>query len=946
MASIIPGYEYDIFISYRQKDNKYDGWVTEFVDNLKRELDSMFKEEVSVYFDINPSDYLLENYDVDASLREKLKCLVFIPVVSRTFCDPKAFAWEYEFKAFVEQASQDEFGLQVRVHGGNFANRVLPVRIHDLDSADVKLFESTIGGVLRPIDFIYKETGVNRQLRAKDDDIIKSPSQVLYRDQINKVALAAREIINGMMLQKESGETKARETTAKNVTGKKKDPGQEEQKPDKKEESGSSQDYEALTAKRVMYAKSLMKTKYIIPAVILLFVIAAGIIFLCHRSKVKWAKEEGLKEAKSLCVADFFFESFNLAKKLERYIPGDTVLQGILDEVSSYQTILTDPPGADTYFKEFSDTSGNWVNIGKSPVDSLQVPKMTLYRFRINKAGYDTLFGAVTTRTTIGARITRQDTLSRKLWKSGELPEGMVCVDGYWDEVKDKWEEDLGFFLDKYEVTNKQYKEFINHGAYRNRDYWKYEFIKDGKTISWEEAMDEFTDRTGRPGPSTWEAGDYPDAEDDYPVSGVSWYEAAAYAEYAGKVLPTADHWDSGVGYQFFPSGDYLPKHFIPLSNFNSSGPVAVGRKKGISFFGAYDMAGNVREWCWNKTNIGRIVAGGGYDSPTYMFSQWDHLPPFDRSPLNGFRCAKYDDREKIPETAFRYIDLGTRSTRDITSETPVPDNIFNVYKNQFLYDKKDLNAVVEMKDDSNNDWIMEKVTFDAAYDNQRMIAYILLPKNASPPYQTIIFFPGSYAQTSSEITKRQIIAEFDFIVNSGRAAVYPVYYGTWERYEAGIDKRSYEYIDRLVKQVKDFRRTIDYLETRDDIDTTKLGFFGFSWGGYLGAIIPAVEDRLSLSILKGAGFSGTIAYPEANEINYITRVKVPTLIMNGRYDANFPLETNARPFFNLLGTPEKDKSLFLIESGHNFYKRTSVKPFLDWCDKYFGPPNYLEEKQ
>ena len=112
MASIIEGYKYDIFISYRQKDNKYDGWVTEFVDNLKKELEATFKEEISVYFDINPSDYLLETYDVDASLKDKLKCLVFIPIISRTYCDPKSFAWVHEFKAFVEQASKDQFGLK------------------------------------------------------------------------------------------------------------------------------------------------------------------------------------------------------------------------------------------------------------------------------------------------------------------------------------------------------------------------------------------------------------------------------------------------------------------------------------------------------------------------------------------------------------------------------------------------------------------------------------------------------------------------------------------------------------------------------------------------------------------------------------------------------------------------------------------------------------------
>jgi hypothetical protein len=108
MASIIEGYNYDIFISYRQKDNKYDGWVTEFVDNLKREIESMFKDEVSVYFDINPQDGLLETHDVDASLEKKLKCLIFIPIISRTYCDPRSFAWDHEFKAFIEQASQDQ----------------------------------------------------------------------------------------------------------------------------------------------------------------------------------------------------------------------------------------------------------------------------------------------------------------------------------------------------------------------------------------------------------------------------------------------------------------------------------------------------------------------------------------------------------------------------------------------------------------------------------------------------------------------------------------------------------------------------------------------------------------------------------------------------------------------------------------------------------------------
>ena len=170
MPSLIQGYNYDIFISYRQKDNKHDGWVTEFVDNLKGELESTFKEEVSVYFDINPSDGLLETHDVDESLKEKLKCLVFIPIISRTYCDPKSFAWEHEFKAFVEEASKDQYGLKVKLPNGNVEGRVLPVQIHDLDAEDQKLCESVLKGVIRGIEFIYKEPGIDKPLTPDDDE--------------------------------------------------------------------------------------------------------------------------------------------------------------------------------------------------------------------------------------------------------------------------------------------------------------------------------------------------------------------------------------------------------------------------------------------------------------------------------------------------------------------------------------------------------------------------------------------------------------------------------------------------------------------------------------------------------------------------------------------------------------------------------------------------------
>ena len=197
MASIINGYEYDIFISYRQKDNKHEEWVTEFVNNLKCELESTFKEDISIYFDINPYDGLLETHDIEASLKEKLKCLVFIPIISRTYCDAKSFAWEYEFNAFLEKASHDKVGLKVKLPNGNVSSRVLPVLIHNLDIEDIKLLESRLGGVLRGIEFIYKEPGVNKPLTSEDDER-KNLNHTKYRIQINKTANAIKEIISGL----------------------------------------------------------------------------------------------------------------------------------------------------------------------------------------------------------------------------------------------------------------------------------------------------------------------------------------------------------------------------------------------------------------------------------------------------------------------------------------------------------------------------------------------------------------------------------------------------------------------------------------------------------------------------------------------------------------------------------------------------------------------------
>ena len=333
---------------------------------------------------------------------------------------------------------------------------------------------------------------------------------------------------------------------------------------------------------------------------------------------------------------DFEFKAaFDLVQKTRNsYIRRSAVqINGIEDFQKAHNYNRSARCGC--FIKNYSSLTDKWEKIGKTPIDSMKFPCFTYYQVKFAKEGYDTLLAAMA--TPFGISGIKTDTFSRKLFMKGTLPAGMVYVEGYWDEVSNRFIKECGFFIDRYEVTNRQYKDFMDKGGYRNPAYWKNEFIKEGRILTLDEALSLFVDKTGRPGPSTWEAGDYPEGQEDYPVSGISWYEAAAYAEFAGKSLPTADHWDSGAGFWYSMFYKHIGPQIIPISNFNGKGPVPVGKQQGITPYGAYDLAGNVREWCWNETGKGHIISGGGYDDASYLYRQWSQLPSFDRSAPEWF---------------------------------------------------------------------------------------------------------------------------------------------------------------------------------------------------------------------------------------------------------------------------------------------------------------------
>lgn len=195
MATLLPDFEYDIFISYRHNDNQLDGWVTEFVAHLKDELRATVKGELRIYFDGDRIDGLGDTHQVTASLGHRLRALIFMPLLSLTYCDTERFSWQHEFLPFYQLASTDRLGLYLPLASGNVGCRILPLRIHNLDADDVRLLEQTLDGPLRSIDFVYQELGVNRPLRAKDDELPPPAGGLLYRNQLNKVANAIKDLV-------------------------------------------------------------------------------------------------------------------------------------------------------------------------------------------------------------------------------------------------------------------------------------------------------------------------------------------------------------------------------------------------------------------------------------------------------------------------------------------------------------------------------------------------------------------------------------------------------------------------------------------------------------------------------------------------------------------------------------------------------------------------------
>ena len=653
-----------------------------------------------------------------------------------------------------------------------------------------------------------------------------------------------------------------------------------------------------------------------VPVGLALVALVSAWAWLSARSARIERARRALPEIARLDAADDV-AAFRLARKSLPDLAGDAEARRLWESITYERSLDSEPQGADVSWKSYGEPDSPWEALGRTPIQNVRLTRLRL-RWRIEKAGFEPL--------ELGGGFWNP----LKLHPAGSVPQGMVWVPGGETTVEDKIIQREGFWLDQLEVTNRQFQAFVDAGGYRKAQYWKPHFVEGGRDLVWQEAMRRLVDRTGRPGPSTWEAGGYPAGEEDYPVRGVSWHEAAAYAEFAGKSLPTVHHWLAATD-------PFPPPALLTLSNFDGKGPARVGTRQGLGSVGTYDMAGNVKEWCWNASGERRYTLGGGWDEPVYMYRSKHAQPAVQRRENDGFRCAKY---EKPP--AAELLAPILRVWRDYSREKPVDDTAFEVFRSIYAYDRSPLDPAVERLPSASPHWTKEKIAMNAAYGGEKLIAYLFLPTNASPPFQAVVYFPGSGAEYLPRLSEPELNF-FDFVIRSGRAVLNPIYKNTYERRLKDVPAwPSRAYRDLEVQQVQDVGRSVDYLETRSDIDKDKLAYYGFSWGANMGLRVTALDNRFKASILMAGGLdsSDSAGMPEIDELNFAPRVRTPTLMLSGRDDFRFPLELSQKPMFRLLGTKADDKRHVLFDGGHIPGRLAPVKPTLEWLDRYLGPVN------
>jgi eukaryotic-like serine/threonine-protein kinase len=710
-----------------------------------------------------------------------------------------------------------------------------------------------------------------------------------------------------------------------------KDPGSRYQSASEVIREGSELPAQISSSSQGTAAKRQSRTIAVTALAALLFTIVAAVWFFHRSSKRQWAREEAVPRIASLVAEGRPLAAFGLLEEAQGYLTGDPAIKQLADQNTLVGSITSSPAVATVAVQDYATPDGPWRVLGNTPLNGITLPK-GFFRWKLSSPAAGDLVAGLPSSNSMNFAL---DALHAS-------PAGMVPVS------EQNWVAMISFigvvgpykipsfYLDRFEVTNRDYQKFVDSGGYAKQEYWNEKFIRDGREIPWTEAIAAFRDTTNRPGPAGWVGGHYAEGQADVPVSGVSWFEASAYAAFVGKSLPVLPQWYMGA-----PPDD--ARYIVPVSNIPGGAPAPVGAYKGVGPHGTYDMAGNVREWVANADdNDNRFILGGSWKSPSYFSYSPEALSPFDRSQENGFRCVK----NTVPLPPSAVAPIKRIAVRDFSKYKPASDDVFHAYQVMYASTTSPLNAIDGGVVKETADWREERVTLDTGYRGERIAVYLFLPKKVRPPYQTVLFFPSARVYDIADNKSGTALGDiqfFDYIIQSGRAVAYPIYQDTYERRLRYSVPGASQAIQLTTDLYHDTARTLDYLGTRSDIDNSKLAYLGVSMGSAEGVIYATLlQDRLKTSIFLDGGYFLDPPPPGGDQADFAPRMKKPVLMVNGRYDYVFSVNLSQDPMFNMLGTPQKDKQHIVLETSHDVTEQRPqlVKAVLDWLDRYLGPVN------
>ena len=639
-------------------------------------------------------------------------------------------------------------------------------------------------------------------------------------------------------------------------------------------------------------------------------------------------------------------EAFEATMAAAAVLPDHDRIADLLTRTSVALKVESDPPGATAYAQRFNGPAER-VRLGVTPLDIPRIARAD-YLVTFEKSGYTPVSVplSATPLTQGGTAFLRAlPTVRVKLVEASKTPPGMVFVEGgpyrlsTYDRPSDRLVQLHDFFIDRQEVANRDFDEFIRAGGYRRRELWKYPFVDGQKTLTFEQAMARLRDTTGLPAPRNWSGGVPPAGRENHPVTDVTWYEAAAFAEWKGKRLPTVHQWEkaarhpatSGLATSFpwGPVGEGVDAN--ERANFRGKGTLPVDALPfGVSPWGALNMAGNVSEWCRNPYPPGYSARGGSWKDAAYSFGQTAALPAFYSAPTLGFRCVTGGGSEEG--------DFAIHQSGFVPVYKPVDDKTFDGFRRRYEYRRDPLNPrVIETAEGP--DWTREKIVLDV--NGKTVPLYLYLPKTFRRPLQVIHFAPAGDVTGGYRTLPQSIESWVAPLIRGGRALFAVELEGYLGRPQppgfVAPDRTEEEYVDYTVQRVTELRRALDYIATRPDLDRARVALLGISAGGGPGVFVSALEQRYRSVVMHGTGISPReIAYAAAaNRINFVSRITAPTLMLHGRYDEDKSLRSEAEPMFRLLSAP---KRLEVFEGGHIAPQEVGIPLITKWLDETMGP--------